>query len=55
MMSAPEKSKSIALIVCQSRNAVIEVRVAPSNHGVFQLSSAEIPLSLTSCSVLRLL
>src|SRR5690349_6361497 len=54
-MSALVKSKSRPLIEPQSRQAVMDVNVAPPNQGVFQFTSADRPLSLMSCSVLRLL
>src|SRR3970040_2521994 len=54
-MSAELKSKSRPLIESQERCAVIEVSRDSPNHGVIQLTSAEMPLSLMSCSVLRLL
>src|SRR3970040_2363427 len=54
-MSAELKSKSRPLIESQLRCAVIDVSVDSPNHGVIQLTSAEMPLSLMSDSVLRLL
>ena len=54
-MSALEKSKSRPLTAFQSRAAVIEVSVAPPNHGVVQFTSALMPLSEIRWVVSRLL
>src|SRR3546814_13586013 len=54
-MSAVLKSQSRPVIACQSRDAVIEVSVAPPIHGDSQLISAEMHLSFMSCLVGRLL